>query len=112
MRRLMPYSTFLAIGFLAAACAKETMRGGGDGIAAQDARIDALRTAIRAERARLDSFPNDTAARRREAHLVEEAARAEKERLEMVRPPLDAAEKASAQKSQLRHESESERGYK
>lgn len=71
-------------------------------ISVQDRRIASLREAIRMERAHLDSFPADTASQRREARLLEEIEQAENDRLQTVRPPVDAHEQAEAEKDELR----------
>lgn len=75
-------------------------------VAAQDRRIQTLRESIRMERAHLDSFPGDTAAIRRIGHLIEEEEIAQKNRQEMVQPPLDAQDRIDAQNAEMRRQHE------
>lgn len=77
-----------------------------EAISIQDRRIASLREAIRMERTHLDSFPADTASQRREARLREEIDQAEDDRLQTVRPPVDARDRAEAEKDELRRVNE------
>lgn len=100
---VMQRSPYILLVPLLAACGSSSPSGRErEVISVQDRRIASLREAIRMERAHQDSFPTDTASQRREAHLREEIEQAEQDRLQTVQPPVDAHDRAEAEKDELR----------
>jgi hypothetical protein len=95
------FLSMASILFIAIGCATTNAE-----LTAQDHRIQSLRESIRMERAHLDSFPEDTAAIRRIGHLIEEEEIAQKNRQEMVQPPLDAQDKIDAKNAEMRRQHE------